>query len=170
MINLGNLITDNEKCDAVHIAVAPITALEILIPGQPVALSVANPDFAIANATNPVGIVDPFLKEPVLPNQSFWIFLYPNTITSLRHEWIHPVFADRDLAKEWMLNFADNAELHYEELLEAARNYLENGEYICDGSKWDGFYTPDEFWDYYQTLTGEVVVDDKRGNFFTCVC
>lgn len=35
----------------------------------------------------PVGIVDPFLRESVQPSQRFWLFLYPNTVTSLRHEW-----------------------------------------------------------------------------------
>ncbi|MFO0822607.1 MAG: hypothetical protein U0792_05710 [Gemmataceae bacterium] len=41
----------------------------------------------------PVGIVDPFLREAVRPGQRFWLFMYPNTVTTLRHEWTHPAYA-----------------------------------------------------------------------------
>jgi hypothetical protein len=39
--------------------------------------------------------VDPFLADPVQPGQMFWLFLYPQTITGLRHVWEHLAFRAR---------------------------------------------------------------------------
>jgi hypothetical protein len=41
-----------------------------------------------------IGIVDPFLDQPVRPGEEFWVFVYPNTITGMRHYWQHPAFAN----------------------------------------------------------------------------
>lgn len=87
--NIGHLCDDTSRRDCVHIAVAPVTANERLLPGQPV--GVLNPHLAHAGGPH-VGLVDPFLKEPVNEGEKFWLFLYPNTITGLRHMWSHPAF------------------------------------------------------------------------------
>ncbi len=83
---LGKLIEGEPGRDAVHIAVIPMTAPCQLIPGQ-----------RVGNQGNPhgipvVGIVDPFLTGTVEPGQRFWLWLYPKSTTSLRHEWTHPAF------------------------------------------------------------------------------
>jgi hypothetical protein len=90
--NLGRLIEDGDRRrDAVHIAVAPVTAAERLTPGQHVGL-VAGETEHVGPAETCIGIVDPFLTQPVEVGQRFWLFLYPNTVTSLRHYWTHPAF------------------------------------------------------------------------------
>lgn len=75
--------------DAVHVAIAPVVAGEKLYPGDPVGLYGGK---AFDNVGEPIGIVNPFLANPVLGGETFYLFLYPNTVTSLRHTWTHPAF------------------------------------------------------------------------------
>ena len=90
---LGHLIEDGDRRrDAIHIAVAPVTAAERLSPGQHVGLVRAGDPELVGPCDNTIGIVDPFLAEAVEPGQRFWLFLYPGTVTSLRHLWTHPAF------------------------------------------------------------------------------
>lgn len=92
---LGQLIKDDDRRrDAIHIAVAPVTAVAALTPGQHVGL-IANNTEQVGPTDNCIGIVDPFLQHGVEPGQRFWLFLYPNTVTSLRHYWTHPAFASK---------------------------------------------------------------------------
>lgn len=91
--NLGELITNNERRrDAIHIAVAPVTAGCDLSPGQDVGFIHENDLEKVGPSKNAIGIVDPFLKEPVLEGQRFWLFLYPGTVIGMRHYWKHPAF------------------------------------------------------------------------------
>lgn len=88
-LHVGQIITGlGQKRDAIHIALTPaVCRQKILRPGQHVG----------KNGTEErphVGIVDPYLRAPVLEGQEFWLFLYPNTVTSLRHEWTHTAFEE----------------------------------------------------------------------------
>jgi hypothetical protein len=89
-LKLGQIITTPQNKDAVHVAVAPVKAGELLIPGTRVSLAngVAVQDFE----DKAVGIVDPFLQRSVQVGESFWLFMFPGTTTGLRHEWFHPAF------------------------------------------------------------------------------
>ncbi|MEZ6122938.1 MAG: hypothetical protein R3C49_07150 [Planctomycetaceae bacterium] len=89
----GTLIDDGDRRrDAIHIAIAPVTAVELLCPGQHVGLVRSDSYEFVGRSPEPVGIVDPFLKSAVEPGQRFWLFLYPNSVTGLRHVWTHPAF------------------------------------------------------------------------------
>lgn len=158
--------------DAIHVAVISVVANEKLRAGQHVGL--ISPNVAGAKASKFVGIVDPFLNEFVYKGDSFWLCLYPRTITSLAHVWQHPDFDHGgSLAKEamdWIDIFACEFGMTGEDMIDAAKNYLSHGDYLCRGSELEGQWVPDEFWDHYSAATGRVVKENDRGNFFTCSC
>lgn len=88
---LGQVIDATHKRDAIHIAVAPVEAAERLLPGQRIGVTY---DGRAASRVRHIGIVDPFLTDPVELGQWFYLCLFPNTVTGLRHAWTHPSFTD----------------------------------------------------------------------------
>jgi hypothetical protein len=100
---LGRLIESNEhRRDAIHVAVAPVIATTRLLPGQRIGLAYADDTEDVAPADDidieAIGIVDPFLTEPVEEKQRFWMCLLPGTITGLRHVWSHPALKAAEAA------------------------------------------------------------------------
>jgi hypothetical protein len=91
--NLGELCKADARRDAVHIAVAPVVAGECLNPSERVILNPEGKAFTRhIGGPSPVGIVDPYLEDCVVAGETFWLFLFPGTITGLRHVWSHPAF------------------------------------------------------------------------------
>lgn len=92
---LGQLLDGEQGRDAIHIAIAPVVAGEELFPGQHIGF--AGPGDCVTVVGVPpgagsLGIVDPYLRQRVFLGDRFYMFLYPQTITGLRHEWTHPAF------------------------------------------------------------------------------
>jgi hypothetical protein len=59
----------------------------------------------------------------------------------------------------------------YEELMAHAARYLLTGEDVEDSSNPYRFLnadTPEEFWDWYQTITGKKLPADRAHHFFKC--
>jgi len=176
---LGTIIGESEKRDAIHLAVFPAVAAHTLRPGDDVGLVEGN---TAGVCDNPLGIVDPFLKEKtVKQGQRFWLIVYPRKITSLRHVWEHPGFpAATELGAEpasqmskseaWLRNYAASLPVKYDELLYRAKDWVENGERWNEGGRFEGEYIPDEFWPHYEAVTGMTVAADNRGSFFSCSC
>lgn len=181
---LGHLIFDDQHRDAVHIAVAPVIAGETLTPGQRIGFTNDGDAFTVVGNTPTVGIVDPFLHEKaVYKGDRFYMFLLPNTITSLRHDWTHPAFErEAELAameptlnklrysaeEAWITEYAREIGSDYDEIMEAAANYQATGDYLVRGGTFEGVYLPDEFWDKYEVVKRTRVT--SRGSFFGCSC
>lgn len=175
---VGKILMDHQPRDAIHIAVACVVAVTKLDPGQ----SIGFVDRENTEQVGPcehamsIGIVDPFLTKRVHEGEKFWMFLHPNTITSLRHNWTHPAFTsgNTDVAveasKKWMEDFANGYGVPYEDMLNAGTKWLKYNEHYCDGGTFESERVPDEYWDHYQELTGRKVKSSERKSFFTCSC
>ena len=135
-LGLGKPITTPQQRDAIHVAVVPVRANERLYPAQ--AVGVLNGERAFSGGPH-VGIVDPFLTHPVVEGDTFWLFLFPGTVQSIRHEWTHPAFPaqappvtaadvpDKVASELWLRGYAknvspyDDAETAYTNLLAGLR-------------------------------------------------
>jgi hypothetical protein len=186
---LGTIIDENQKRDAIHLAVEPVIAKEWLDPGQHVSAD-GSTDGEL------VGIVDPFLEKSITAGERFWLVLYPRTIKSLRHVWEHPAFPPSEVqvdqyseiekSKKWIADYVkeiqkwdndDNCYGHaqiihdYYDLIRAADDWVSSDEY--DG--WlifgvDNEPLNEEFWHHYEIVRGKKVKEDKKKNFFRCGC
>ena len=116
---LGQLCDETSRRDAIHVAIIPVVAGEFLMVGQRIGIGRGDGKaYPAASLDNDLGIVDPFLKANVKRGETFYLCLYPQTVTSLRHNWTHPAFEDEETkAKNLVAELADkviNAKKHIE--------------------------------------------------------
>lgn len=125
-IGIGKLIKQERGRDAIHISVAPIEAAHELKPGERVGIHEGRAFASGIGIVEEIGIVDPFLTHVVLPGQRFYLFLFPGSITSLRHEWEHPAFKDvkavsaapspdKVASEKWLREYAKKVNPYYAE-------------------------------------------------------
>lgn len=172
---LGILIGPTHRRDAIHIAVAPVIAAEDLKPGDHIGFvqepqnktrrivmdttsSLVTSKEKVGKVKNPIGIVDPFLNAKVKAGERFYLCLYPQSVTGMRHEWQHPAFMDEverqayedesEKAKsiKWLRDYAvrinvyDDPEAAYDRLI----NGLKNGNLFAHGSYLHSFSELDD--------------------------
>ncbi len=181
LATLGTIIDNTQKRDAIHLAVEPVVSGGTLHPGWPVSLveGVARRDLE-----NPLGIVDPFLTNPVLEGQRFWLVIMPRVVTSLRHVWTHPRLPDEGAvaaigskadSERWLREFVAKSNCpDFHSVIEAATSRVNNGwndiNYLhFDGQDAHGDIPP-EFWMHFEIYTGEKVPFDERATGFSCSC
>jgi hypothetical protein len=188
-------IPDNSGRDAIHLAVEPVIAGEMLGAGARIKITDGKAYAEYTDAA--IGIVDPFVAGPVRPGDRFWLVVLPRTITSLRHVWSHPLFpeepassyhADADehyvaddpksSSERWIADFAAKIDQTVPRLMRAAEDWLESregggwGDYTYDNTEaykdhWDKF---PEFWKHYEIVKGVEVPEKDKESFFTCSC
>lgn len=183
---LGQLISEEAvlfaapQRDAIHIAVAPVMAGEDLMPGQHIGFVMGTNSIVGSKAEKLIGVVDPFLKEPVKEKQRFYMVLYPKTITSLRHHWTHPAFNEDDHwpfvavtgSEDWLREFAIRWNMDYNEMIEGAIE----GTYVT--ARGTGLHSKEElgedyarFWHHMEAVTGkQFSIEHKENMAFSCSC
>jgi hypothetical protein len=133
-----------------------------------------------------IGIVDPFLSADVLEGQRFFMLLYPQTITGLRHNWSHPAISQDGAgvgsgSEKWLRDFASEVDADYHEMMQVAASHCDKknrwgGDYLIEGGKWEGQSTPKEFWVHFHNVTGKKPdgwdqADEGSGpGIFSCSC
>jgi hypothetical protein len=179
---IGKLVEGRGEPDAIHVATMPVTAAETLKPGQHIGFK----DGYRVTGEPPapyklLGIVDPFLTADVVEGQRFFMLLYPNTITGLRHVWTHPDISSSGMgvgstSEKWLRDFADEVDASYIEMMHVASTHCEGAknwpDYLIEGGKWEGQNTPEEFWEHYERVTGKKLPESEHGKpgIFSCSC
>lgn len=181
---LGSKLNKEEADrDAVHIAVLPCVAAGRLSAGMPVKVNRVT-GMAEYDIVQAVGIVDPFLSEPIFPGDKFFVWLTPNTITGLQHRWTHPVIDDmleedvspitasRHGAIAKINECANACGVTFDFLIDAAKEYNENNEttHMGSNSQYSDYDDWKGFWRAFTTYTGETVKDDTYWAPFRCTC
>lgn len=188
---VGHILTSIQGRDAIHVPVLSVVAQVKLSPGEDVGQD--------GTRNKPIGIVDPFLKKRVEPGEVFWLFMYPRTISTLRHVWDHPEVPselgivkssntrlpikevnpytnlpytkEQKSALDSIKNYCDEIGIEDPDILiKAGLEYIQSKDYLCLGGLLEGLYTEDYFWADLEVLIDKEIKDDDRENFFTCSC
>lgn len=198
-VKLGVILNGDESRDAVHVAIAPVIAGEVLRPGDHVGFCADNTEEVgkTLPGITPIGVIDPFLLTEIYKGTRCWLFLYPQSITSLKHVWAHPAFAatqsaplpSKSESEKWLRDFIARADCpDYETVIAAAvgnhhKNLRPNedpveypgyfhsfndGEYLYFGGFGAHGEIPPEFWDHVEIVTGQKNL--KRATRFSCSC
>lgn len=189
LASMGTILQKDMPRDAVHIACAAVLASCRLLPGQHIGLL---PDGRATTGIEACGIVDPYLRQTIEEGERFWLFLYPGSITSLKHLWTHPAFAadqvapakDKATSEAWLRDFIKNADCpDYETVMAAIDGTLEGNpspeDYGPAWGRYDGealFFSgrdahssiPIEFWDHAEIVLGKRL--RHKPEHFACSC
>lgn len=176
---VGQLIDETAQRDAIHIAIAPVISAGNYRPGEHVGFM---PDGRVGiRAKAKIGIIDPFLPDGVSTDQRCYIFLYPQTVTGMRHHWAHPSFdtgkvestTEKAISEKWLRQYAtehnsyDEPERAFQRLIEG----IKTGEIYFHGSDLHGLYELDEadaLKEHAQTFLGIKISWDTFT--FACSC
>lgn len=189
---IGHLLNGNEQRDCIHIAIMPAIAASNLSRGEEVGLVYGTTDQVVSKDSvygiPSIGIVDPFYGIPAVvgegqfkwrieKGQRCWVFLFPGTVTGMRHQWTLPAIDEHkppvSESEKWLRQFADRWNFDYDEMIAEART---SGGYITARGR--DLHSPGDlgedealFWEHFQNLTGSTFDTEHRQNFtWSCTC
>ena len=183
-IKLGEKLKGGEQRDAIHIAVLPVIVdEEYMCAGEQAKLAYgttntvrrAMPDYG---GYHGLGVIDPFLKDNVRRGDKVWLFLYPQTITGLRHDWTHPAIDNppkpSSEAERWLRDFADRWNFDYDDMVSAAIDG-EDSVITARGIDLHGSGELGEdlslFWQHVSELTKKTFTEEHKAKvIWSCSC
>lgn len=185
--------------DAIHVAIMPVIVGEscFLTAGSRFRLKPGTSDVALnadyngrskdtGSHSDAVGVIDPFLPphNHLKQGDVVYGFLFPQSITGMRHHWKHPLIDEPAPGVEkldeptedheaWLRSFASSYNMDYDEMIEAAQT----GDYIlarghdlhgesdlADGELYN-------FWRHIEGLTKREFDEKHRSEVtWTCTC
>lgn len=83
--------------DAIHVPIIPVTCDAYVSAGFSVRVEGSK---AILDSHSTMGVVDPFLRDVVVPGEKFYVFLKPESTLNLWHDWTHAAIDKKPLKKE----------------------------------------------------------------------
>lgn len=180
---VGTLIDATAQRDAIHMAIAPIIADADYAPGTHVGFM---DDGRVGiGAEKKLGIIDPFLKRVVRENERCYIFLYPQTVTGMRHHWEHPAFEGRELthtpteiaaSKLWLEEYVRRVCPYDNDMIDSGYvsfiRRAEEGEIFYHGTDCHGPGDVEDAWDLYHHLSIVLgrKIDQGSISVFSCSC
>lgn len=181
-VPIGKLVDETAQRDAIHIAIAPVIAAEKLSPGQHIGFVGDSTErvayHEVHNKGKYIGIVDPFLTTLVFPDDRFLMFLYPNTVTGMRHHWSHPAFSEQPAIAtsddlEWLDSIAHQCGKTRSALIDDAKCFAQCEDYIYDNSeRYKDVSSADwcKFWAWLETNHGVKPPQYADSSPYTCSC
>lgn len=187
---VGKKLPEYVERDAIHIAVLPVVlgppVLDIYLSGDPVRF-IGDSTILVTQCdehdSNSIGIIDPFIKEPPKEGDRVFVFMYPGTITGLRHQWSHPMVNDdttprsdlsalRRVSELWLREFAARWCFDYDELIRDAAS--SGHRVLCAGRDMYGDLSDSEkamFWNHLSLVVGKVIDEEHReATIWRCAC
>jgi hypothetical protein len=91
MVNdIGKILNGTERRDAIHVAIVPVRAGYNLEPGQKIGI---DSDGEASPTVKKIGVVDPMLESGPNRGDWFYMWMFPDEVKDLRHEWSHPALS-----------------------------------------------------------------------------
>lgn len=183
---IGQILTEEQITrDAIHIAVFSATSTEKVYPNEDVGIvghEHGTDLYFVSSSTEKgfCGKVDPFLRNPVLPGKIFLVFLYPNTITGMKHIYSHPhldnwdesVDTEMKKAKDYLMRAVGSLGFNsYDELRDWVGDIFQGYDEDClhtdSGSEWMN-ENSEEFWKNYEMVYGSRPREVPK--YYRCAC
>lgn len=176
--------------DAIHIAVVAMRCINEPYAGSWVRLTHKPNCVFRCDPDDPkrIGVIDPFLptrwNDKDIPNEGDLvnIFLVPNTISYLRHQWEHPAFdamANKintmSESERWLRAFAEKYSFDFDDMIHSAIDEtVPSPGVVSRGRDLDRDsvrHDLPEFWRHLEKFTGKGVDQKHRENvYWSCSC